>query len=131
MNNIQKAVASVTGLNELIDEQSERLSALESAHESDTTTIALMERKLDDLQYIDLTGSPFFDDEIIADNRRKQTRQRLRLMRHENPIAKQAVKLVIRFTLGKGIDFVVKDEESQKIVEEIWLDPTNRAVLFE
>jgi hypothetical protein len=52
-------------------------------------------------------------------------------MRHENPIAKQAVKLVIRFTLGKGIDFVVKEPESDKIVKEIWDDPINQMVLFE
>src|SRR6185503_17806765 len=51
-------------------------------------------------------------EDVIPTNRR-DTLKRLRRLRHDNPLAKQAVKLILRFTLGKGVQWVLaRDPEN-------------------
>lgn len=102
MNGIQIAIARTTGLYDHVREIDAHLEAVMSQN-------ALLERQIEDLDYIGL-----YEDntvaEIISSANRKPTLQKLRRMRHENPIAKQSVKLILRFTLGKGIQYVITSE---------------------
>lgn len=72
---------------------------------------ALLQRQIEDLDYINLYEMGGVED-VIPTNRR-ETLRRLRRLRHDNPLAKQAVKLILRFTLGKGVQWVLaRDPEN-------------------
>lgn len=116
---------------------SKTITALESqvaqqhtALEQSYSTYTLLARQVEDLMYMDLAGPPVEGrDEILPSARSTATIMRIRRLRHENPIAKQAVKLSLRFVFGKGVSYLVKDENISQIVGECWNDPVNQALL--
>jgi hypothetical protein len=66
---------------------------------------AMLQRQIEDLDYINLYELGGMED--VIPNNRRETLKRLRRLRHDNPLAKQAVKLILRFTLGKGVQWVL------------------------
>lgn len=109
MNQIQQAIAKVTGLDEVIEENQQIFQALEHADSQN----ALLQRQIDDLDYLNLFDLHSVTEVIpIAD--RKKHYNKLRRLRQENPLAKQAVKLILRFTLGRGVQISIgPDPEKQ------------------
>jgi hypothetical protein len=105
MNRIQEAIAKVTGVDT-------ELYELSSALEDVTGENRMLARQIEDLDYLNL-----FDigriTEVIPSGDRAEYIKRLRRLRQENPLAKQAAKLTMRFTLGKGIQWVVLPEEEE------------------
>lgn len=109
MNQVQQAIARVTGVDQ----------ALEESHaviENVVASNALLQRQIEDLDYINL-----FDihsvTEVISLGDRKEYYNRLRRLRHDNPLAKQAVKLITRFTLGKGVQISVGPDPEKQLEE--------------
>jgi hypothetical protein len=129
VNRLQKAAARATGLTDVLEYQSDELTRVVAAAEETVSQLALLERKYDELNYINVGDVPSPDKDVLPAAKRRQIIRRLRIMRHENPIAKQAVKLILRFTLGRGITFVPKDPESQQILHEFWTDAVNEMIL--
>jgi len=112
VNTIQEAIANLIGLDDVIEEfQTERME-LADTMEHLVSDNALLQRQIEDLDYLNL-----FDINQIAEvlpiGDRKKVLARLRRLRHDNPLAKQAVKLVVRFTLGKGVQWVLASPESE------------------
>lgn len=107
MNRIQEAIARVTGVDE-------EISALSGALEQVTTDNRLMARQIEDLDYLNLYDLNEIR-EIIPSNNRKDYIDRLRRLRHENPIAKQSVNLTLRFTLGRGVQYVITAEPEDEL----------------
>jgi hypothetical protein len=110
MNQIQLAIAKVTGLDEVIEENAELFKAIEHVDGQN----ALLQRQIDDIDYLNL-----FDlhsiTEIIPIADRKKHYNRLRRLRQENPLAKQAVKLILRFTLGKGVQVSIGPDPEKEL----------------
>lgn len=106
LNPIQTAVAKVAGTYHLMEAQEEKISELTEAWEHTSSQNALLSRTIDDLDWLNL-----FDlhsvREVIPIKDRKIYYDRLRRMRQENPLAKQSVKLITRFTLGKGVQISI------------------------
>jgi hypothetical protein len=119
MNRIQEAIAKVTGVDT-------ELYELSSALEDVTGENRMLARQIEDLDYLNL-----FDigriTEVIPSGDRAEYIKRLRRLRQENPLAKQAAKLTLRFTLGKGIQWVVLSEEPEELMdpETEPVDPVN------
>lgn len=127
MNSVQEAIAKVTGLDSVISENSQLQTTFEAQREEWETGLtelmtrmehvdsqnALLQRQIEDIDYLNLfdMGSV---TEVISGANRKHTLNRLRRLRHENPLAKQAIKLIIRFTLGKGVELVVGPDPEAK-----------------
>jgi hypothetical protein len=109
MNRIQEAIAKVTGVDT-------ELYELSSALEDVTGENRMLARQIEDLDYLNL-----FDigriTEVIPSGDRAEYIKRLRRLRQENPLAKQAAKLTLRFTLGKGIQWVVLSEEPEELMD--------------
>lgn len=127
MNRIQEAIQSLTGVREVLEENAELQETLE-AQESEFTSQyaelveavehldaqnALFQRQLEDIDYLNLFDSNEIT-EVVSSATRKHTIQRLRRLRQENPLAKQAVKLITRFTLGKGVELVIGPDPEKK-----------------
>ena len=106
MNGIQQAIARVTGLDEQFHSLEEHQAMLATEVDSLVGSNALLQRALEDVDYLNLFD---INDivEVLPYTDRKKTLLRLRRLRVENPIAKQSVKLVLRFTLGKGVQYIV------------------------
>lgn len=100
MNNIQRAIARVTGVDDELVQTHQVLEAIASDY-------TLLERRIEDLGYLNLWDLSQFKD-VLPHAIEENTIHRIRILRHENPLAKQAVKLIIRFTLGKGVQWMVK-----------------------
>lgn len=120
MNRVQEFFSNITGASAVVSTLKEELEGLHESHEELTQSYehldgqnALLQRQLEDLDYLAL-----FDlgplAEIIPGIEGKHTLNRLRRMRQENPIAKQAIKLILRFTLGKGVSLVVAPDPAEK-----------------
>lgn len=109
MNQIQRAIATVTGIDEVLRAQESELGEVLGAMEHLASDNQMMQRQIEDLDYLNL-----FDNnqimEVLPTRDRRNTLARLRRLRHDNPLAKQAVKLVVRFTLGKGVQWVLAAE---------------------
>lgn len=140
MNPIQEAIARATGLdqeiaaresqiatvNETLESklevwETEKLELFETLEHIDSQN-ALLQRQIEDIDYLNL-----FDIggvmEVIPMANRKNTINRLRRLRQENPLAKQAIKLILRFTLGKGVELVVgPDPEDQVPLDPLVID---------
>lgn len=111
MNPVQAAIARVAGLDETIQTfEAERLD-MANVLESIVATNQMMERQLEDLDYLNLFDPNGISEVLPGGPERKKTLTRLRRMRHDNPIAKQAVKLMVRFTLGRGIQWVITSDQ--------------------
>ena len=122
MNRLQRWIANASGLS--AEAQQVQTAYVESqvALEQITHVRALVEIKLDELAY---AGYSPIKEVVTLAARDKSMIRRLRILRHENPLAKQAMKLVFRFVLGRGIDYLVKDERAREIWDEFWKDPVN------
>jgi hypothetical protein len=130
VNTAQQAIARWTGVGKELEARDDRLDEALAAVETVAGAYSLLERQLDELQYIDLySATPGEKNVIISDEKRLAVLTRIRRLRHENPIAKQAVKLTLRFTLGNGIDYLIKDEALSDSFGEFWKDRENQAVL--
>jgi hypothetical protein len=128
MNPLQQFILDVTGVDEVVSGLEEDNAALQKAIESVDGQNRLLVRQIEDLDYLNLYDIRNIT-EVIPAGKRKDTINRLRRLRHENPLAKQAVQLIKRFTLGKGIQWTIDDEAVSKVFMEFWNDPENRAVL--
>lgn len=106
------------------------LSAQNHALESLVSQTTMYQRQLEDMQYIDLSGyGTAAQDEILPYAKKLGVIQRIRRLRHENPIAKQSMKLIVRAVFGRGVTYKIKDDSIRAIVDAIWNDPVNQAVL--
>lgn len=106
MNQIQEAIARVTGLDEIVRVQEGELGEVINAMEHLASDNMLLQRQIEDLDYLNLFEINQVQ-EVLPLRDRKKSLARLRRLRHDNPLAKQAVKLVIRFTLGRGVQWVI------------------------
>lgn len=150
MNRVQEAVASVLGIDEVYTSQIQELQAAKESVETEYTervqetetqleTIQrtlesvisdnrLLQRSIEDLDYLNLYDLTKIHD-VLPGATKMETIRRLRRMRHENPLAKQGVRLIVRFTLGKGIRWISKNDKIREAIHEFWTDPDNRIVL--
>lgn len=107
MNSVQEWIARASGLAGELDELNKDVVALEDAQEHLVADNALLQRQIEDLDYLNIYDINTSVLGIMDGRDRKQTILRLRRLRQENPLAKQAVKLCLRFTLGKGIQYTI------------------------
>lgn len=105
-----------------------QLAEQSHAYSEAVTSLEMARRAIEDMQYIDLSGYGQ-QDEILPNAKRAEVILRIRRLRHENPIAKQSMKLIIRAVFGRGVTRKIKDEKLEKIAKAIWDDPTNQALL--
>ena len=122
MNQVQEAVARVLGMNPgELDELQEQVSSL-------TYDNQLLNRQLEDLNYINLYDVNRIQ-EVVNPGDRRPTILRIRRLRQDNPIAKQSVKLIVRFTLGRGIQYVVTADPTKTTKPNLVAtnDPRNRS----
>lgn len=110
MNRVQEAIADITGLSEVVDSQHKELEELFDVVEHLGSDNIMLQRQIEDLDYLNLFEMNQIQ-EIIPMRDRKKAVARLRKLRHDNPLAKQAVKLVVRFTLGRGVQWVLAGEK--------------------
>lgn len=130
MNRVQAAAARWLGVDQQVQDDHDVLDEVMEAMESLSGSYALLERQLDDLLYIDVySGDMAEKNAIIDDDKRLKVLTRVRRLRHENPIAKQAIKLTLRFTLGNGIEYLIKDDQLSTQFGEFWNDEDNQVVL--
>jgi hypothetical protein len=119
VNRIQEAIARVSGVQGELEYLESALNDTGSALEAVSNDNRLLSRQIEDLDYLNL-----FDfgkvGEIIPSANREEYIKRLRRLRQENPLAKQSAKLTLRFTLGKGIQYLVAAEKVDAPV-----DPNN------
>lgn len=106
MNRIQEAIAKVTGVDD-------EISTLSSALEQITLDNRLMARQIEDIDYLNIYEMSNIR-EIIPSANRKEYIDKLRRLRHENPIAKQSVNLTLRFTLGRGIQYIITEDAKEE-----------------
>ena len=109
MNQIQQAIARVTGLDNIVDAQEGELREVTDVMEHLISDNQMMQRQIEDLDYLNLFEMNQIE-EILPIRDRKKSLARLRRLRHDNPLAKQAVKLIVRFTLGKGVQWILAAE---------------------
>jgi hypothetical protein len=132
MNPFQQTVARLTGIEEVLEakdialaeiqandsereqEWTERFAVYTEALEHLDSQNALLQRQIEDIDYLALFEIGAIA-EVIPGTNRKATLLRLRRLRQENPLAKQAIKLIVRFTLGKGVEMVVGPDPEQKV----------------
>lgn len=110
MNQVQQAIARVVGLDDVIESQNGRLAEVENAYEHLYTDNQMLQRTIEDLDYLNLYDIGQLV-EVLPGADRKKTIIRLRRLRHDNPLAKQAVKLIVRFALGKGVQWVLAADD--------------------
>lgn len=109
MNQVQQAIARVVGLEDVLEQQQSQLGELNDAFEHIYSDNQMLQRTLEDIDYLNLYDLGGIK-EVLPGLNREETLTRLRRLRHDNPLAKQAVKLIVRFTLGKGIQWVLAAE---------------------
>lgn len=112
MNQVQLAIAKVTGLDDVIEGQNSLLGELRESQEHLITDNQMLRREIEDLDYLNL-WDPSQIQEILPIRDRAKALARLRRLRHDNPLAKQSIKLIVRFTLGKGIQWIVAQPEEE------------------
>lgn len=111
MNQVQQAIARVAGLEDVFEEQNSQLTELADRTEHLISDNQMLMRTLEDIDYLNLYDLGGIK-EVLPGVDRSETINRLRRLRHDNPLAKQAVKLIVRFTLGKGVQWVLAAEEA-------------------
>jgi hypothetical protein len=116
MNQIQAAIARVSGLDEVYDAQEQELQFIADTMEHLISDNQMLQRQIEDLDYLNLFEMNQIQ-EVLPIRDRKNTLLRLRRLRHDNPLAKQAVKLIVRFTLGKGVQWVLASEPKEHVVD--------------
>lgn len=106
MNPVQEAIARVTGLDDEFDAVKSEMRDMADVMEHLVSDNVMLQRQIEDLDYLNLFDMNQVTD-VLPMGDRKKVLARLRRLRHDNPLAKQAVKLIIRFTLGKGVQWVL------------------------
>lgn len=107
------------------------ITELQTAQEQIYSDYTLLQRRFEDIQFIDWsTGSttPGGRDELLSDGQRAEILRRVRILRHENPLAKQAIKITARFVFGKSVTFLAENDADQQTLLENWNDPQNTQV---
>lgn len=109
MNTVQETIAKMVGFDQMFDSQEAQLQEMAGIMEHLVSDNQMLQREIEDIDYLNLldTGNII---EVLPIKDRRKTIARLRRLRHDNPLAKQAVKLVVRFTLGKGVQWVLAQE---------------------
>lgn len=110
MNGIQSAIANIAGVKEQLDTYEKDQAEVVRVMEALVSDNALLQRQIEDIDYLNLFEMNQVVD-ILPLGDRKRMLQKLRRLRHDNPIAKQAVNLIIRFTLGRGVQWVLTSEK--------------------
>jgi hypothetical protein len=77
-----------------------------------------------DQEFIPLMGGPFYKQLYLYDYL-KMNAIAFNLVNH-NALAAAAVKMLMRFTLGRGVSFNIKDDQTRRLWEEFW-ERTNTA----
>ena len=67
--------------------------------------------------------------QVISPNQRVENVKASRLYCLRDPLATRSIKLHTDYTFGQGMSWGSKDEGAQKILEDFWNAPKNRAVL--
>lgn len=88
-------------------------------NDPDFTTPGLSPTRLIDAgEFVPLIAGPFYKQLYIYDYLLMHARA-FQLVNH-NALAAAAVKIMTRFTLGRGLSFHIKDDESRKVWQEFW-----------
>lgn len=111
MNTVQEAIARVVGFDNKFASQDAELQEITSVMEHLIADNQMLQREIEDLDYLNLFESNQIQEILPLRDRRKAV-ARLRRLRHDNPLAKQAVKLIIRFTLGRGVQWVLAQDKA-------------------
>jgi hypothetical protein len=134
MNRAQEVFSDLLGIREVYESE---MGELREVQEHLIADNAMLQREIEDLDYLNLYDLANVKDIIPVGDRRRHL-MRLRRLRHEHPLAKQAIKLILRFTLGRGVQYVVSPKiDPAKLVstsagpEEAPLDqqPTRGGIL--
>lgn len=123
MNQVQQAIAKVVGLDDVIESQNGQLVEVQTALEHLYSDNQMLQRTIEDIDYLNLYDINQIA-EILPIGDRKKTIARLRRLRHDNPLAKQAVKLIVRFTLGKGVQWVLAADKTNEVSAPVAEVPT-------
>lgn len=144
MNRVQEAVANALGIDEAFQEKlnaqeaefeefrSSNVQELERTNRTLEAVIAdnrLLARTIEDLDYLNLFEFGKEVHNILPAATSKATLLRLRRLRHENPIAKQGIRLITRFTLGQGITWITKNKPIREALNEFSEDEENKLIL--
>lgn len=113
---------------ERVSSTEEQLEEMQHSLESVVNTNRMLQRVFEDLDYLNLYDLTKVHD-ILPQATKKETILRLRQMRHENPLAKQGIRLIMRFTLGKGIRWICKNDEIRQALNQFTRDPDNKVLL--
>ncbi len=88
-------------------------------NDPDFTTPGLSPTRLIDAgEFVPLLAGPFYKQLYIYDYLLMHARA-FQLVNH-NALAAAAVKIMTRFTLGRGLSFHIKDDEARRVWEEFW-----------
>lgn len=146
MNRVQEAIARLAGVEDQIIDRDAQIEAQESqlstTQEQYQTQLQDLGRQLDsvvsdnrllarafeDLDYLNLYDTRKIVD-ILPDATRAETIKKLRRLRHDNPLAKQGMRLIVRFTLGKGVRWMTKNQAVGDALRDFWKDEDNKLVL--
>lgn len=143
MNRVQEAIADALGIKDAFQEQievketewgeeksafSEQLVEINRAFEQVVADNRLFARTIEDLDYLNLYDLGAIK-EVLPNVNTPATLKRLRRLRHDNPIAKQGMRLIVRFTLGQGINWISKNRAIHDALTEFWEDEENKILL--
>lgn len=153
MNRIQEAVAEALGVTDqfrsyenriaeleadktqvqqslslAVEERDEQLSEIQRVYEAVVSDNRMLQRAFEDLDYLNLYDLSKIQD-VLPNANKPETVRRLRQMRHENPLAKQGIRLIVRFTLGRGISWISKNEDIRDALMDFWEDEDNKVIL--
>lgn len=147
MNRVQEAIAEVLGVDESIkqresawaekvqeweaseEDRNHELIEINRAYEAVIADNRLLGRAIEDLDYLNLFDFGHQIKEVLPGSTGEKTLGRLRRLRHDNPIAKQGIRLIIRFTLGRGITWISKNTEIRDVLMSFWEDEDNKILL--
>lgn len=125
----QEQVSSVqTEYEAKLSEHETQLQEIQRATEAILSDNRMLQRAFEDLDYLNLYDLTKVHD-ILPKATKRETILRLRQMRHENPLAKQGIRLITRFTLGKGIRWICKNDEVRTALNDFWQDEDNKVLL--
>jgi hypothetical protein len=88
--------------------------------------ITAFSRAAEDTRWLNLSGDA--TDDVSSDDRIARI-NRARLYRRRSPLTKQGSKLFVHYVLGQGVTLRANNRTAvQRIVDEFWDDPVNKAV---
>lgn len=139
MNRVQEAVAEFLGIDQVLERERQNfqeekteiqteLADTQRGYETVLNEQRMLQRALEDLDYLNLFDTTKMH-EILPNANKRDTILRLRRLRHDNPLAKQGIRLIVRFTLGKGITWICKNEQIRETLMDFWTDEDNKVIL--